>query len=107
VAKKQSSKSKHVCQLCKDGRRTFIDDSGIRWHSWKESNGMDYDNYTYPCTGTDTNFAAYRKQSLEFVKKEVDKAQGKLSELRSVMAEIKAAKHIHQITTVVERMRNY
>jgi len=81
-----------TCWLCEHGNKRFLD-GGVYWHSHKESNGYDYDNYTSPCGDqTAKTLEAYRKRELEILQANIDRAQEKLDALKSTRDGIKKAK---------------
>jgi len=105
VAKRQSSKSKKVtCFYCDNNRRVWVDNDGVRMHSWKESNGMDYDTYTAPCA-IQENLNRYRQQALTYATQRVDEAKGRLAHLRMLLGEIKKADHAYKIHHAMEQLR--
>ena len=62
------------CSHCKWRHKRFLGDENIYYHSWKESNGQDYDTYTAPCdVQTKAGSEAYRRDALRRVR---DKIRG-------------------------------
>jgi hypothetical protein len=111
-AKQQSSKSKppqykeDVCNYCEDHRNLFISD-GVRYHNFKQSNGLDYDNVVYPCFyQTARGMALYRRQSLAFATERVIAARGKLNILESNVKRIKQAPDVDSIALALERVKS-
>ena len=100
--------SQVTCAHCKIGRKPTTDpETGIRWHSYKESNGIDYDNYVSPCADqTKQGLTAYKKQSLEYVTEKVVAARSRLNILQANAKRIKGTKEATVIQMAVLRVQN-
>jgi len=100
------AKSETSCERCRIGNKRFVDE-GIAFHSYKLSNGYDYDSYTSPCADqTPAGMKAYRKQSLEFVMQKVRDAKDRLSILEATASRVRDAKTTGGIALAVERVKS-
>jgi hypothetical protein len=93
------------CYSCDLKRDRFLDE-GVYYHSYKESNGYDYDSYVAPCgIQTPEGMKAYRKQSLDFVRQRIRDAKEHLAILEANAEQIKKAKDVSGIISALGRVR--
>ncbi len=103
---KQASPETVVCELCRAGYKRCVDE-GIAYHSYKLSNGYDYDSYTSPCAiQTPEGMKAYRKQSLDFVMQKVRGAKDRLAILESNADRVREAKTTGGIELALKRVQS-
>jgi hypothetical protein len=89
------------CVHCKFSRRRIQSD-GVFYHTFKESNGYDYDTYTAVCGNqTKEGLKAYRSQALTELKKKVTAAAQRLRVVESVHRQIKKATTVGQIQSAL------
>ena len=88
--------SKVKCYHCDWGRKRF-EDEGVFYHSYKESNGIDYDNYVTVCEDQPADaIGKFRKAALEKVKTVIKKQQKLVALLKSKAVLIKPLYEIVQ-----------
>lgn len=92
--KKQKKPKVVECSHCKVGR-TRQREGGIYFHTYKESNGMDYDRYTSLCAiQTDHGIELLRARALASLDKELAEAKVHVKDLKQ------SIKHIASATSV-------
>jgi hypothetical protein len=93
------------CALCENHYHRYEEDS-IAYHSFKVSNGVDYDNHIVPCAVQSTKgMSRYRRQSLTFVTAKVIALRAKLALAESKLQAIKTAKTPGKITEELEKVK--
>ena len=84
------SSSKRACFLCHLGH-TRTKSKGLFYHTYKQSNGMDYDNYTELCQiQTPSGRELIRANTLQKLDEELSVAKTRVSELKAVIKRTKA-----------------
>src|SRR5271154_3323923 len=93
------------CYYCTQKNQRFIED-GIAFHSYKLSNGYEYDNYTSPCENqTKEGMATLRKGALSELKSLIQHAKDTLSILQAHAATVRKTKTPSSITVNLERAK--
>jgi hypothetical protein len=89
------------CVHCKFNRkRTEVD--GVFYHTFKESNGMDYDTYTVPCgVQTKEGLRTFRNHALTDLRKHAAAAAAKLRTVESLQRRVRKAATVNEIQSVL------
>lgn len=101
---KSSKTSTPKCFHCELKRHRFVED-GVAFHSFKQSNGYDYDHYCEPCGNqTPEGLKTYRKQSLASVRQKINGVKSTLQILEANADGIKKAVTVGGIMLALRRV---
>lgn len=100
-------KQQEECHHCKWGRTPKPNDEGVLFHAVKESNGLDYDMYYYPCKNQPKEaMAAYRKVTADAIKKLIKNQRETINILKGYLEQVERTKDASSIQRALEEARN-